>query len=48
MYTVQYICEKNVKTVAIIKWLHHANRISYLKPLKHNMNLVDRELLFIR
>lgn len=33
---------KNVKTLAIIKWLHHANRISFVKSLKHNMNLVER------
>lgn len=25
---------KNMKTLAIIKWLHHANRISFLKPLE--------------
>ena len=38
---------KKVKTLAIIKWLHHANRISFLKPLKHNMNIVERITLYL-
>lgn len=42
VHSTVYLWKKNVKTLAIIKWLHHANRISFFKPLKHNMNLVER------
>ena len=45
MYTVQYFSEKNVKTLAFIKRLHHANRFSFLKPLKHDMKLAEKVTL---